>query len=183
MGQIGQRDKVRLRSGAHVSRSIIVRPKRTEKIEAKTAVPIASFFSSIDVKVVHAELVGREYGTSLRLQDRTTKQWHVFTLEKSPLLDAAGRRLSHYVDAVFAFVLGLGILFGLLFLFGYFMDYIGIPVFRALRSVAGGVGSSVANSRLLGALLAIALVAVVVTTVGFFLALGWRIAGRVFKSK
>ncbi len=183
MGRIGKRDKVRLRSGSHVSRSIIVRPNRTEKIQAKTAVPIAALFSTIDIKVVHADLVGREYGTSLRLQDRTTKQWHVFILEKSPLLDAAGRRLSHYVDAAFGFVFGIGILIVLLLLFGYFMDYVGIPVIRGLGNVAGSVGSSVADSRLLGALLAVALVAVVVTTVGFFLALGWRIAGRVFKSK
>ncbi len=182
MGRISQKDKVRLRSGKHVSRSIILRPNRTEKIEAKTAVPIASFFTSISVKVSHAELVGKEWGTSLRLQDQTTKQWHAFIVEKSPLLNAAGRRLSHYVDMVFSFILGLGLLIGFMFLFGYFMDYIGIPVFRGLRNVLGGVGSSVADSRLLSTLLAIAVVAVVVTLVGFLLAIGWRLAGRVFKN-
>ncbi len=183
MGQIGQRDKVRLRSGAHVSRSIIVRPERMspEKIEVKTAVPIASFFSGFDVDVVHAELVGREYGTSLRLQDRVTKQWHVVTLEKSPLLDAVGRRLSHYVDKLFAAILGLALLVGLIFLFGYFMDYVGIPIIRGLSGAASGISTGVANSRLLSTLLAIALIAVIVIVVGFLLAIGWKVAGRVLK--
>lgn len=181
MGQISQTDKVRLRSGSRVSRSIILRPNRSEKVDVKTAVPVVSLLSSIEVDVNHAELIGKEWGASIRLQDRTTKEWHVFILEKSPLFEAAGRRISHYVDMLFAFILGLGLLIGLMFLFGYFMDYVGLPLLRGASGVASGISAGVANSRLLSALLAIGLLAAVVVLVGFLLAIGWKVAGRIFK--
>lgn len=181
MGQIGQTDKVRLRSGSRVSRSIILRPNRSAMVVVKTAVPVVSLLSSLEVVVNHADLIGKEWGASIRLQDQTTQEWHDFVLERSPPMEAAASRVSHYVDMLFTFALGLGVLVGLGILLGYVMDYVGIPLLRGVSGVASDISTSVANSRLLSVLLAIGLLAAIVVLVGFLLAIGWRIAGRVFK--
>lgn len=171
--------KLRLREGSRVSKSIIIRPGKVEKVTVKSAIPIVGAFSSAEVEVKHSDLVDKEFGAPFHLRDSITNRIVTFTLEPSPLLDAARRRLSHYVDNAFFAVLGLG-LFGLgIWVFALFIEYIWIPLYRALRGTAGTVADGVLSSRFASALVGLALLAVSVVAIGFLLAIGWRLADKV----
>lgn len=181
MSTITNVSKVRLREGSRVSKSIMIRPGKVEKLTVKVGIPIVGWWSAVEVEVNHSDLVGKEFGASFQLRDPAMNRMTTFTLERSPLLDAALRRLSHYVDTAFEFVTGLSLLVFGFWIFGMFIKYVWIPIYRALRVLVGNVSAGVLSSRSASVLVGVALFAVAVVGIGFLLAIGWKLADKVRK--
>ena len=172
---IARTGKVRLRNGAKVSPSIILRAGKSEKVDVKGLIPLHAFFTHEEVTVDHSKILERSFGDTIYLREAGHPSEKPYRLERSPLVEAAGRRLAHYVDSVFVFPIVMALIAGLF----YLIYWVIVLAEAAWNSVAGFVNSSIA----LQVLLALGILVVSIVAVGFLLAVGWRLSGRLFGSK
>lgn len=171
--------KVRLRSGTKVSRSVILRSGKTENVHVKSLIPVHAFLTHEVVTVDHSRLLSKSFGDEIRLPEVGNPSGGLYSLERSPLMDAAGRRLAHYVDCMIVYPIVLPFAVA-------FYGAIGYVVYWVLRlglAAWNGMSGLVASSRFLQVLLALGILAFGIVTVGFLLAVGWRLSGRLFGRK